>query len=440
MGYPMIDKHNDGYMSGFGNEFATEALEGALPRGLNNPQKAPYNLYAEQLSGSAFTAPNSVNKRSWLYKIRPSVPQSEFKPLAHAALQSAPFDEARTAPNPLRWDPLVAPDDEKMDFIDGLWSVAGNGNLNEWAGLAVHLYRCNRSMGDTKRYFYNSDGELLIVPQAGRLKIHTEMGIIEIEPTEICVIPRGIKFAVDLLDDQANGYICENYGQPLSLPEKGPIGANGMANTRDFLTPVAAYEENEQACTLITKFNGRLFQRALDHSPLDVVAWHGNYAPYKYDLKLFQATNTVNFDHPDPSIFTVLTSPSPLDGTANIDFVIFPPRWIVAENTFRPPYFHRNIMSEFMGLIEGVYEGKISGGFAPGGASIHNAMIPHGPDQKTYQQAIEEAQEPVYLSGALAFMFESRYIMHPTKQALESPALQKDYIKTWADLKKNFKQ
>tara|TARA_Y100001934_G_C12314959_1_gene756903 strand:- start:45 stop:1352 length:1308 start_codon:yes stop_codon:yes gene_type:complete len=432
-----IDKNN--YMSGFGNEFSSEALEGALPEKGNTPQKIKYGLYAEQISGSAFTAPNHSNKRTWLYKMRPSVTHGVFEPFEHDHLKSAPFGSEFTRPNAMRWDPLSTPS-KKTDFIDGLWTVAGNGNTDEWSGLAVHLYNCNTSMKETQRYFYNADGELLIVPQKGQITLHTELGILDIAPNEIAVIPRGIKFAVDLKSNAANGYICENYGAPLMLPEKGPIGANGMASPRDFLTPIACFEDVEKPCTLIAKFNGKLFSCALDYSPLDVVAWHGNYVPYKYDLTQFQALNAVNFDHPDPSIFTVLTSPSHIEGTANIDFVVFPPRWVVAENTFRPPYFHRNIMSEFMGLIDGVYEGKTSGGFNPGGSSLHNSMIPHGPDQKTYDDAINEDQKPVYLSGALAFMFESRYIMHPTKQAVESPNLQKDYFKTWDGLSKNFEK
>ena len=425
------------YMSGFGNEFESEALVDALPKGCNTPQHVKYGLYTEQLSGSAFTTPNHLNKRTWLYKIRPSIAQSSFRSFNQPHLQSAPFDTDFTTPNPMRWDGLDTPS-KATDFIDALWTIAGNGSTDEWSGLAIHLYSCNTSMKKTKRYFYNSDSEMMIVPQKGALTLRTELGIIKLSPEEIAVIPRGLKFAVDLIEKDARGYVCENYGHPFTLPEKGPIGANGLANPRDFLTPVAAFEEDETPCTLITKLNGKLFERELDHSPLDVVAWHGNYVPYKYDLKLFQAINSVNFDHPDPSIFTVLTSPSHITGTANVDFVIFPPRWVVAENTFRPPYFHRNIMSEFMGLINGVYEGKTSGRFVPGGASLHNCMTPHGPDKKTFEHAIKEEQKPVHLSGAIAFMFESRYIMHPTEQASTSPLLQEDYLKSWAGLEKNF--
>ncbi len=425
------------YMSGFGNEFSSEALAGALPLGKNSPQKLPYNLYAEQLTGSAFTAPISENKRSWMYRIRPSVVQPPFEKMAHDTLRPTPFDEAPATPNQLRWDPLAIPA-AQTDFIDGLISLAGNGDTHGWSGLGVHVYTANTSMSVTKRYFYNADGEMLFVPQLGMLKLRTEMGVIEAAPGEIAVVPRGIKFAVDFPDGDSRGYVCENYGAPFIIPDKGPIGANGLANARDFLTPVAAFEDVEGSFELIAKFAGGLWRTTLGHSPLDVVAWHGNSAPYKYDLALFNTMNTVSFDHPDPSIFTVLTSPSYPPGTANIDFVIFPPRWMVANDTFRPPYFHRNIMSEFMGLIHGVYDGKEGGGFSPGGFSLHNCMSSHGPDAKTFEKASEAELKPEYLDGTLAFMFESRFIMRPTKYAMQSKALQPDYHEAWSSLPKLF--
>lgn len=424
------------YMSGFGNEFASESLEGALPAGQNSPQKAPYGLYPEQITGSPFTAPLVHNKRSWFYRIRPSVVQPPFKALSKTDMRSSPFNEEQASPNQLRWDPIDIPK-KATDFIDGLITIAGNGDTHSWSGLGVHLYACNTSMKDTKKYFYNADGELLIVPQQGKLTARTEMGVIVAEPSEIIVIPRGIKFAIDV-DGPSRGYICENYGQPFTIPDRGPIGANGLANQRDFLSPVASYEDIEDRFQLVSKFAGKMWQTELGHSPLDVVAWHGNYAPYKYDLNKFNTINTVSFDHPDPSIFTVLTSPSSPCGTANIDFVIFPPRWMVAENTFRPPYFHRNLMSEFMGMISGVYDGKESGGFNPGGCSLHNCMSSHGPDAGTFKKTSEAKLEPHYLDSGLAFMFESKYIMCPTKAAMHSKHLQKGYNDVWADMPKMF--
>ena len=425
------------YQSGFGNEFATEALEGALPEGQNSPQKPPYGLYAEQLSGSPFTVPRAQNKRSWLYRITPSVAHAPFKALKHKALRSTPFNEAPATPNQLRWDPLDIPSGE-TDFIDGLTTMAGGGDQAGWAGLAVHIYAANRSMSLSKRYFYNADGEFLFVPQLGRLTLRTEMGILDASPGEIIIVPRGIKFAVDFPDGASRGYVCENYGAPFTLPDLGPIGANGLANPRDFLTPVAAYEDISGTFELVCKYAGQLWTTALDHSPLDVVAWHGNYAPYKYDLARFNTINTVSFDHPDPSIFTVLTSPSGSPGTANIDFAIFPPRWMVAENTFRPPYFHRNIMSEFMGLVHGIYDAKESGGFAPGGASLHNCMSAHGPESAVVEKASNAELKPQYLDNTLAFMFESRFAMTPTKYAMDSKGLQKDYHECWQGMPRMF--
>src|SRR4051794_20861026 len=399
------------YLSGFGNEFASEALPGALPVGQNSPQRAPYGLYTEQMSGTPFTAPRATNRRSWLYRIRPSVMHKPFQPAERRMLRSTPFDEVQTPPNQMRWDPIDIPT-EPTDFVEGLVTIAGNGDASAHSGVAIHLYAANRSM--EKRVFYNADGEMLIVAQEGRLLFHTEFGRIGVTPGEICVIQRGVKFRVELLDDGARGYICENYGALFRLPDLGPIGANGLANARDFETPVAAFEDADEPWRIVSKFQGQLWEAETDHSPLDVVAWHGNYAPYKYDLARFNCINSVTFDHPDPSIYTVLTSPSELPGTANCDFVVFPPRWMVAEHTFRPPWFHRNFMNEFMGLIKGQYDAKAEG-FVPGGCSMHNCMAGHGPDAATYEKASTAELKPVKLTDTLAFMFETRFICRPTK-------------------------
>jgi homogentisate 1,2-dioxygenase len=409
------------YLSGFGNEFATEAMQGVLPEGQNSPQKVARGLYAEQLSGTPFTVARALNRRSWLYRIRPSVTHEPFAPLRLL------WGELEETPNQLRWDPFPIPVDP-TDFVDGLIPVCANDVIG------VYVYAANRPMTD--RFFYDADGELLIVPQQGSLKIATELGIIEVAPGEIAVIPRGIKFRVDV-SEAVRGYVCENHGALLRLPDLGLIGSNGLANPRDFLTPVAAYEDRDGDFTLVAKFLGKLYAAKIDHSPLDVVAWHGNYAPYKYDLRRFNAINTVSFDHTDPSIFTVLTAPSEIPGTANVDFVIFPPRWMVAEHTFRPPYFHRNIMNEYMGLISGVYDAKAEG-FVPGGGSLHNCMSGHGPDAATFEQASEGDLQPRYIGDTLAFMFETRLVMKPARAALTAPQLQNDYWKCWQGLKKHF--
>jgi len=424
------------YNSGFGNEFATEAEPGALPQGQNSPQRAPMGLYTEQLSGTPFTAPRNSNRRTWAYRIKPSVMHKPYEPLRHKLMRSTPFNEAMTPPNQLRWDPPPIPK-EPTDFVDGIITMAGNGDLTAHTGVGIHTYAANKTMTD--RFFYDADGELLIVPQLGKVTIHTELGLIGLSPGEICVIQRGIKFRVELLEKEARGYICENYGAMLRLPDLGPIGANGLANPRQFLTPVAHYEDREGNFRVVSKFQGNLWESEYDHSPLNVVAWHGNYAPYKYDLANFNCINTVSFDHPDPSIYTVLTSPSEIPGTANMDFVIFPPRWLVAEHSFRPPWFHRNFMNEFMGLVWGEYDAKAEG-FMPGGASLHNCMSGHGPDAATYEAASDAELKPQYLKDTLAFMFETRFVCRPTKYALETAQLQHEYYRCWQGLKKHFKK
>ncbi len=429
------------YASGFGNEFATEALPGALPVGRNSPQRCPYGLYAEQLSGSAFTAPRGANRRSWLYRIRPGATHGAFRRIDDRTLVGS-FGEVETPPSQLRWDPLPLPDPEvPVDFVQGLFTMAGHGDPAAMSGCAIHVYRANASMD--KRFFYDADGELLVVPQLGRLRLRTELGVLDVEPQEIAVIPRGLRFAVDLPDSVstgqgARGYVCENFGAPFRLPDLGPIGSNGLANPRDFLSPVAAFEDVEGDFELVAKFLGHLWSAPIDHSPLDVVAWHGNCAPCKYDLRRFNTIGSISYDHPDPSIFLVLQSQSDTPGVDAIDFVIFPPRILAMEDTFRPPWFHRNIASEFMGLLHGAYDAKEQG-FVPGGASLHNCMTAHGPDAEAFEKAsAADTTKPNYIRDTMAFMFETRLPIRPTRQALDSPQRQRDYIDCWSGLKKHF--
>ncbi|MGI4843116.1 MAG: homogentisate 1,2-dioxygenase [Janthinobacterium lividum] len=422
------------YMSGFGNEFATEALPGALPQHRNSPQRVAYGLYAEQISGTAFTAPRKHNRRSWLYRIRPAAVHGSFTPIDAGRIVSR-FDTP-APPNQLRWSPLPMPD-APTDFLEGWVTMAGNGSPESMSGCAIHLYAANRDMQG--RYFYSADGELLVVPQAGRLAIATELGLLEVEPQEIAVIPRGMRFRVTLPDGQARGYICENFGALLQLPDLGPIGSNGLANPRDFLTPCARYEDLEGDFELVAKFCGGLWRASIGHSPLDVVAWHGNYAPYKYDLRHFNTIGSISYDHPDPSIFLVLQSPSDTPGVDTLDFVIFPPRWLVGEDTFRPPWFHRNVASEFMGLIHGAYDAKAEG-FVPGGASLHNCMSGHGPDAATFEKASNaDTAAPHKVLDTMAFMFETRHVLVPTAHALSSPQQQADYQQCWAGIGKHFR-
>jgi homogentisate 1,2-dioxygenase len=423
------------YLSGFGNEFASEAVPGALPIGRNNPQTPPLGLYTEQLSGTAFTVPNHRNRRTWFYRIRPSVRHAwNFTPASNHLIRTAPTRECDPPIGQLRWDPPPFPD-EPTTFLTGLRTIATNGDAHRQTGIGVHVYMATRSMTDT--YLTNADGELLVVPQEGGLRVVTECGVLMVAPGEIVLLPRGMVFRVELLDSRARGYVCENYGTYFELPDRGPIGANGLANPRDFLSPTAAYEDHDRAGALYIKFDGRMFTVETDHSPLDVVAWHGNHVPYKYDLTRFNVIGSISFDHPDPSIFTVLTSPSGDDGVANVDLAVFTDRWLVGEQTFRPPYFHKNIMSEFMGLVHGVYDAKQEG-FSPGGMSLHNSFFPHGPDHDAWLKATQSKLEPEKLSGTLAFMFETRYSLIPTNYASALPALQDGYPQVWQHLERHF--
>jgi homogentisate 1,2-dioxygenase len=430
---PVVDRDLR-YQTGFANELATEALPGALPVGQNSPQKVAYGLYAEQLSGTAFTAPRAHNRRSWLYRIRPAAVHQPFRRIDDGRLVGR-FDDVMTPPNQLRWNPLPMPE-EPTDFVAGLVTLAGNGDLATMSGCSLHVYAANRSMED--RFFYDADGELLIVPQQGRLAIDTELGRLDVEPLQVVVIPRGVRFRVALPDGSARGYVCENHGALLRLPDLGPIGSNGLANPRDFETPHAWYEDRDGRFELCAKFMGHLWSAALDHSPLDVVAWHGNYAPYRYDLRRFNAMGSTSFDHPDPSIFLVLQSPSDTPGVDALDFVVFPPRILAMEHTFRPPWFHRNVASEFMGLVQGVYDAKAEG-FVPGGASLHNCMTGHGPDAETFEAASSaDLSRPHYIRDTMAFMFETRHVIRPTRAALESAELQAEYFQCWQGLTKRF--
>ena len=428
---------SNGYQSGFGNEFATEVVAGTLPVGRNSPQRVAHGLYAEQLSGTAFTAPRSHNRRSWLYRMRPAAVHGPFQPFSQPRLHND-FDAGPVNPDQMRWDPLPMPaEGARVDFVDGLFTMAGNGGPAAMTGIGVHLYAANASMDG--RFFYDADAELLVVPQQGRLHIATELGVLDVEPPETAVIPRGVRFRVELPDGAARGYVCENFGALLRLPDLGPIGSNGLANPRDFLTPNAACEDLEGDFELVAKFQGHLWRADIGHSPLDVVGWHGNYAPYKYDLRRFNTIGSISYDHPDPSIFLVLHSASDTPGTSNMDFAIFPPRWLVAQDTFRPPWFHRNIASEFMGLIHGAYDAKAEG-FVPGGASLHNCMTGHGPDAATFDKASHaDLSKPDVVQDTMAFMFEARAVIRPTRQAVEAGHRQRGYQDCWTGLGKHFK-
>ncbi|WHZ12510.1 MAG: Homogentisate 1,2-dioxygenase [Burkholderiaceae bacterium] len=419
------------YMNGFANEFSTEALPGALPDRGNSPQKAPYGLYAEQINGTPFTIARAANRRSWLYRIRPGAAHDAFAPGNAGAHWLSSFNQAPTPPNRMRWDPIAMPAaGTKVDFVDSMMTIGGN------AGCGIHVYTATRSM--EKRYFYDSDGELLIVPQQGRLTLATELGNLEVEPQEIAVIPRGIRFQVRLRDGAARGFVCENFGAPLQLPTLGVIGSNGLAHPRDFLTPVAAWEDVEGDFEILTKFDGQFWTARINHSPLDVVAWHGTHAPYKYDLRKFNVAGFISYDHPDPCMNLVLHAPSAAPGVDTLDFIAFAPRVLAMLDTFRPPWFHRNVAGEFMGNVHGHYDAK-AGGFEPGSMSIHNTMTAHGPDTETFEKAsAADTSKPDYIKDTMAIMFETPVIIHATQQALESPHRQREYVRVWEGLKKHF--
>lgn len=421
------------YQTGFGNQHSSEAVPGALPIGRNSPQKAPHGLYAELLSGSAFTAPRADNQRTWLYRRQPSVVVGGYVPLPHALWKSGAAGGECASPDPLRWGPT--PMAGEGDFIDGLRTYAVNGEVGI-TGMSAHAFVATRAMG--RRALVNADAEMLLVPQQGRLLVTTELGRLEVAPGSIALLPRGMAFKVDPLDGPARGYVCENHGAAFRLPELGPIGSNGLANPRDFEAPTAWHETDDGDYEIVKRYGGRLWRATQAHSPFNVVAWHGNLTPYRWDTSRFMTINTVSFDHPDPSIFTVLTSPSDTPGWANVDFVIFPPRWMVAEDTFRPPWYHRNVMSEFMGLVLGQYDAKPEG-FKPGGASLHNSYVPHGPDSEAFDKASGADLKPHKLDQTLAFMFETRWPLKPTAWALTDAPLETTYAHCWQGLKDTFK-
>jgi homogentisate 1,2-dioxygenase len=420
------------YLSGFGNSFSSEALPNTLPSSQNSPQRCPSGLYAEQINGTAFTAPRHLNQRSWLYKLRPSVSgQTAYVQIPKGQF-SNDFASFVVTPTQLRWKelPLVNAD-SRVDFVQGISTMAGIGDPAQKSGLAIYMYSCNASMEN--KAFYSSDGDFLIVPEQGTLSVKTELGRLTVSAQEMLLIPRGIKFSV-YVDSPCRGYISEVFSGHLRLPELGPIGANGLANARDFQCPTAWFEDLSVDFTVINKFSGELFEYRLPHSVFDTVAWHGTYYPLKYDLRHYNAMGTVTYDHPDPCIFTVLTCQSAEPGTAVLDFVIFPPRWMVAEHTFRPPYYHRNTMTEFMGNIVGSYDAKTVG-FTPGTASLHSCMSAHGPEAAVFDKGTNAELAPVrYPDNHLQFMFETCYMLRLAPWAMERN--DEEYLRCWGGLNK----
>jgi len=414
-------------LSGFGNEHESESQAGVLPTRGNSPQRPAGGLVTEQLSGTAFTAPRATNRRTWLYRRRPSVQHvRQLQPTTYPQFVTAPD------PNPAwlaqsRWNPDEPTAAAADTWLAGITTVVTNGNAHLHVGGAIHTYGFGAST-ELAPVFVNTDAEMLFVPQLGRVELQTELGPLAVEPGHIGVVPRGIKVRVSTAAKLASGWLHENYGQAFTLPDPGITGPNTSALARDFVYP-SAQPEDDAPTAIIVKTGGRFLATSIDRTPLDVVAWRGNYAPYRYDLRQFSPLGAVLFDHPDPSLGTVLTSPSDLVGTANVDLVVFRERWVVAEDTFRPPWFHSNTMSEFMGLIDGSYDAKP--GQAPGSMTLHNQHLPHGPATTAFEAASAAELMPQRLEPTLAFMLESRYVWQPTQWAATTDRLDVDYDACW---------
>jgi homogentisate 1,2-dioxygenase len=436
-GAPAVTLPGDGlpYLAGFGRALQSEALPGALPRAQNSPRPAPYGLYCESINGTAFTVRRAENRRTWLYRIRPSLVQSRLEPATRPRLAGR-FDDGLTAPNLTRWRPLpLPPAEQPTDFVDGLATLAGAGDPHLRTGLAIHLYAANADMRD--RCFYDADGDLLLVPELGALRIRTELGWLRVRPGELAIMPRGIKFSVELPDGASRGVVLELYGNGFRLPERGPIGANGLADERHFLAPVAAYED--RACPgyeVLVKHGGQLFRATIDHVPYDVVAWHGNHVPCKYDLAHFNAMGSVSFDHPDPSILTVLTCPLDDHGNNMADVLVFSGRWEVAEHTFRPPYYHRNVATEFSYIVA---LPEPYSGFEKGAYFLSPSMTPHGISGRAHRQALEADDAPRRLpDGSIWVMFETALGLRLTPWAMASGNRDDAYHELWTDMPATF--
>jgi homogentisate 1,2-dioxygenase len=429
----MTDDSGLTYQIGFGNELASEAEPGALPHGRNSPQRPALGLVSELISGTTFTAPRSLNRRTYVFRAMPSVVHGRYRPVETKTFATPPFSQPN--PNQMRWDPFKMPAGEQ-DFLDGILTICGNGSPAAQSGTALHIYRVTVPMTD--RFFLDADGELLILPDTGTLLVSTELGRLRVGPGELALIPRGVKFRVELPDGPSRGFVCENYGLPFRLPELGLIGSNGLANAVDFHVPDAWYEIEDKPCTLVQKFCGAFWEASLGHSPLDVVAWRGNHVPAKFNMFDFVALGTATVDHPDPSIFCALSSPSDPVLGGNADFMVLPPRWAVAEDTFRPPGFHRNCVAEYLGIITGIHEGKAAAEFRPGGASLHNNWAAHGPDVETFELARSVELPPRKIEDSLVFMIESRHPLQVTDAALSAPEFQRDYQDHWQGFVRRF--
>jgi homogentisate 1,2-dioxygenase len=425
--------------AGFCNFHESETLPGALPVDQNSPRSSPYGLYAEQLNATGFVAPREANRRSWMYRIRPSAEQGPLAPLAHERLRGD-FSGEPVEANLAGWGPLPFPA-SPTDFVDGLATLGGAGSPSSRRGYAVHLYAANRGMED--RCFSDADGDLLLLPEEGSLTLLTELGVLQVHPGQLALVPRGVRFSVLLGGSRARGYVGESFGRPFSLPERGPVGANGLADARHFRGPVARHEERLCPGYRVTvKLGGALFEATQDHSPFDVVAWHGNHFPTVYDLAAFSPAGNARVDHIDPSIHTVLTSPLDEAGANGLDLVVFTPRWDATEHTFRPPYFHRNVATELNGIIREV--ASAGSPFARGCCFLTPSFTPHGVLATGVERTLaldDERADQARRSAdsSLWFQFESTLPFSPTAWARTAPNRVDDWPLVWGAYRRHFR-
>lgn len=413
------------YLEGFGNYHHSEAFPGANPIGMNSPQKPALGLLTERISGSSFTAPRDHNLQTWLYRTVSSLSHSEY-----TLYGTEDSTTGHITPNSYLWPSFQTSDDD--------WTsqrlLSSTGDANTKTGLAIRLYAISKDM-QPNTVFSSLDGDMLIIPQAGgSLDIQTELGKLLVRPNEIAVIPRGVRHRITLPNGPTRGYICELFQGHFRLPELGPIGSCSLANQRDFQIPTAIYDGKLEAdiavpnrgsdWTIISRMASKLWSCTQDHTPFDVAGWHGTFYPYKYDLGRFSILGSILFDHPDPSIFTVLTAPSNREpGTSVVDFAIIPPRWNMMEDTYWPPYYHRNTMSEFSGPIvyDQAHEWHKEHSFKPYGAQLNGTMTAHGPSKEVHQAARESDLKPkkVGMEGLTIFLLETECPMRVQNWAVE---------------------
>ncbi|GLI78307.1 hypothetical protein PoHVEF18_006618 [Penicillium ochrochloron] len=396
------------YLNGFNGYHQSEAAEGVIPLVINIPQKSKYGLHTERISGSSFTAPRKDSKQTWLYRLLPSTCHEDF-----SLLENHPFNlknvlnsKYQYSPNRSTWAPAQIA--KEADFLTGLQLIGGAGNPTMKEGLAYYAFTAGKSM-PSNQAFYSADGDFLLAPQKGTLDIRTEMGYLRVRSNEICVVPRGIRFHVSLPAGPVRGFALELFEGHFELPELGPIGSTGLANIRDFEIPTASFDNSNVDTEIIAKFAGQVHRTVHRGSIFNVAGWSGTYYPFKYDLGKFNTIGSVSYDHTDPSIFTVLTAPSSVPGEAVVDVAVFGPRWLVMEKSYRPPYFHRNTMSEFAFVIKGGFDVTPLPPQLEGLFLLSNTMCAHGADPESWKQATEKELVPEKIPpGNLGMMFESK--------------------------------